>query len=219
MNVRRHYSDAIPRHALFVITRTRIVQFQLIICTGDTLQEVPSAVKRLGTKPSQFALALIRLSDAGSGEAKSRLCALRRAARRYEGLPAPNALKAIERDNTVPIDLHRSARWMLDAAGLFALQLVLWFWHAQRTPSRYGIYGTVAAGLPPFDSDTAKRWWKLGHDALIRTYPKPEKVPELVALVKARSCRRSAVRTRNYILRKLRERLLGFAPPPVSYRS
>jgi hypothetical protein len=179
---------------------------------------VAPEIRRLSRNAAKLATALHRLSGAGDKHAKSALRLLRTYARKYRAEPAAKALKLIEDEEILPIDLHPSARWKLDKAGIFALQLLLWLRHLQHKPSAE-VIGDRAAELPPFADHTARDWWHLARICLIHIYPHPDRVAELAALAKAPSCKMSAVATSNYIQRKIRERFESFAPPAKGYRN
>ena len=175
-------------------------------------------IRHLGRNATKLATALHRLSGAGDKHAKSALRLLRASARKYRAELAAKALKSIEDEEILPIDLHPSARWKLDKAGIFALQLLLWLRHLQRKPSDE-VISDAAAKLPSFDERTAREWWRLARICLIDIYPHPDQMVEFAALAKDLRRETSAVATSNYIQRKIRERFESFAPPAVGYRN
>jgi hypothetical protein len=179
---------------------------------------VAPEIQHLGRNATKLANALHRLSGAENKHAKSALRLLRTYARKYRAQSAAKALKLIEDEEILPIDLHPSARWKLDNAGIFALQLLLWLRHLQRKPSDE-VIGDAAAKLPYFDDQTVSDWWHLARICLKDIYPRPDRVVELAALAKDLRCKMSAVAVSNYIQRKIRERFESFAPPAVGYRN
>jgi hypothetical protein len=183
----------------------------------DAASEVAPEIEHLGPKAVEFARALNCLSRAGNRHAKEMLQRLGTCARQYRAQSRTAALKSIESSAILPIHLHPAARWKMDHAGLFSLELLLWFVHLRQKP-RDEIIGSVAVGLPPFDKETAAKWWKLARICLVDIYPHLDRVEKLAELVQARSCRRSSVACSNYIQRKIGERFRSFAPPAAPYR-
>jgi hypothetical protein len=200
--------------------RESVLKFRLRLNLPDEhgAWGVAPEIQHLGRNATKLATALHRLSGAGDKHAKSALRLLHTYARKYRAESAAKALKSIEDEEILPIDLHPSARWKLDKAGIFALQLLLWLRHLQRKPSDE-VIGDAAAELPSFDDHTARDWWHLARFCLIDIYPHPDRVVELAALAKDLRCETSAVAASNYIQRKIRERFESFAPPAVGYRN
>ena len=200
--------------------RESVLKFRLRLSLPDEhlAWGVAPEIRHLGGNAAKLATALHRLSGAGDKHAKSALRLLRMYARKYRAESAAKALELIEDEEILPIDLHPSARWKLDRAGIFALQLLLWLRHLQRKPSDE-VIGDAAAKLPAFDDNTARDWWRLARICLLDIYPHPDRVVELAGLANNLRCETSPVATSNYIQRKIRERFQSFAPPAVGYRN
>lgn len=124
-------------------------------------------------------------------------------------------LKRLQLGEDTPLEIHESARWIMDAAGeiAFALLLHLDTAHAQkqRDVFDYGRIGRAMSELPPFSADCDDGWWTIAEVVFLAAYPQPEDIPELAALIKAPSKRRSPGRIKAAILRLLKERFLAFA--------
>jgi hypothetical protein len=183
-------------------------------------------IRRLGANAEAYALALVHLSDAGCQAAAHAMSALSKAAMKHEKDFAGNLRKAIDREKVAPVDLFPSARWKLDRAGLVALQILLCLWQFRYIPDRDDgranwepnkVYRMMAHSLEPFHDDSKHRWWKVAQIVFLDHFPHPARLKEF-ASVCAPSCKGSPVKHRNYILRKLRERFLGFAPPALPHR-
>ena len=125
--------------------------------------------------------------------------------------------KTLKLGADVPLELHSSARWVWDDAADMAFALLSYLWTA-RSENRhklfdYGAFGKAMDRLPKFTSDSASQWWYVAKEVLLFSYPEPQEVPELAALVKAPSKRRSPGRIKQAILALLKARFIGFAPP------
>ncbi|MFZ2643544.1 MAG: hypothetical protein WA117_21310, partial [Verrucomicrobiia bacterium] len=125
--------------------------------------------------------------------------------------------RSLKLGEDTPFEIHRTARWKLDEFGKTAVALLVYLWRA-RSENRFpatdcGELGKVMDSLPPFSNDSAPQWWEVAKKILELHCPDLVKIPELVALVKARTRNKSPGRTRSYILRKLRERFVGVARP------
>lgn len=145
---------------------------------------------------------------------------------RHEKNFTPNLCKAIDRESVAPVDLLKGAHWKLDRAGLVALQILLCLWQFRYIPDRddgradwepIEVYRMMAHHLKPFHDGSKHRWWKVAQMLFLDYYPHPAQLREF-ASVCAPSCKGSPVKHRNYILRKLRERFLSFAPPALPPR-
>src|SRR6185437_3597832 len=105
--------------------------------------------------------ALARLDQLGNPEAHEALTALTNVLSRI-GSPAPSrdeALKQLKDADACPVNIHPVARWNMDGAGQFALELLLWLWCARQMPRQYSRWGEYAHQLPFFGIDTAGKWW------------------------------------------------------------
>jgi hypothetical protein len=184
-------------------------------------------IQRLGTKAEQYAEALVRLSEAGCQDADYATRTLSKKAIEYQKDFPKKLHEAIDLEEVAPVDLFPSARWKLDRAGLVALQILLRLWQFRHVSEKedggaehrelYDLYKSIAHQLEPFHEDSARRWWDIAQMLFTDCYRHPERVREL-ASVKAPSCKGSPPKHRNYILRKLRERFLSFAPPALPPR-
>ena len=125
--------------------------------------------------------------------------------------------RSLKLGEDTPFEIDPSARWQLDEFGKMASALLIYLWRARsenRVPATdYGALGKVMDSLPQFGDDSAPQWWEVAKKVLEIYCPDPVKIPELVALVKAPTRKRSPGRTRSYILRKLEERFVKFARP------
>ncbi len=186
---------------------------------------VPKIVARQGTKATRLAEVLIRLCEAGNQNATTAFRTLVNECRRGD---ARRGIRAVE--DAVHVDLDCGARWVMDRAAELALELLLWLCHyrdnPERCPSRVV---TFIAPLPPFDSDTAPRWWRIALLVLLDSYPQLEVSPELLPRktrrktvrsrrVMARKPKPTPVKPRRKIIRKIHDRFISFAPPPPGYR-
>lgn len=128
--------------------------------------------------------------------------------------------RSLKLGEDTPFEIDPSARWQLDEFGKMAFALLVYLWRARsenRVPATdYGELGKVMDSLPTFNADSAPQWWEVAEKILERHCPDLVKIPELVALVKAPSRRRSPGRMRSYIWRKLEERFVKFARPNLS---
>ena len=180
---------------------------------------VPLAVKSLGGKATEYAEALRNLAQGGNEPAVAAMSRLKDEIRKVTAKTRANpgsVWNVVNRTDASPVDIDPIAKWRLagDAFGQYALELLLWLWHARQNPARYGPVGGVVAAFAPFDDDTCANWWKVGWMAVRHSYPRPQDVPELRALVKAPSYRRSSDRMRGYIVKRLHQRFLSFVAPP-----
>jgi hypothetical protein len=180
-----------------------------------TLSGAPDSISALGKKASEYANALARLDQLGSPEAHEALAALTNA---LSGIGSPTlsrdgALKQLKDADSCPVNIHPTARWKMDDAGQFALELLLWLWRARQIPRRYGRWGECAHQLPFFEIDTAEEWWALARGVMTDSYQKPQTLPELRALAVSQNSRSNAMAARNEIVRKLRDRFASFARP------
>jgi len=107
-----------------------------------------------------------------------------------------------------------TAKWKPDRAGEIADALLRYVENARRFPKRYGKFGRQAKALNQFCDESSPDWWTLALDALLNSYPQPEKFKELESLVTSRTKRRSPGRIRQAILDVLKARFLSFAPNP-----
>lgn len=119
----------------------------------------------------------------------------------------------------LPLELHSSARWVWDDPANVAFALLTYLWQAreERLKSLFdvdcGDFGKGMKRLPKFTSDSAPQWWEVAREVFLFSYPEPQRVPELAALVKAPSKRRSPGRIKQAILDLLKARFIGFARP------
>lgn len=125
-------------------------------------------------------------------------------------------LRQIELGKRLPVQLEKSTKWKLDEAGRIAWKLLFKIWNA-RSENRdqstdYGSFVKVVDELPQFcDKQSASKWWDVGREMLLLTYPNPEAIPELARLVTAASHRKSPGRIRQRILEIIKSRFLAFA--------
>ncbi|HWN97557.1 MAG TPA: hypothetical protein VNT99_21190 [Methylomirabilota bacterium] len=119
--------------------------------------------------------------------------------------------KNLQLGQDTPFEIHPSARWKTDAAGVIAFCLLTYLYDARERDA--GPLGKHLSAFPKFSEDSAPRWWKVGQYLLLLAYPNPERVPELESLVKAPSHRKSPGRVRFRIMKILRDRFLSLAPP------
>ncbi len=180
---------------------------------------IPGGVKHLGGKANEYATVLRKLARAGNEPAIAALSRLKeeiRKARARVGNEPAAICRAVGRTDASPVDLDPIARWKLavDPFGQYALELLLWLWHARQIPESYKPFGKIIAECKPFDVDTSKKWWKLGRMVFLHAYRQPQEVPELRALATAPSYTYSAPRMRGYIVKRLGQRFLSFASPP-----
>jgi len=126
-------------------------------------------------------------------------------------------LKQIRLGETAGIQLDKYSKWKPDFAAAIASELIK---HIQfiRLENPYclskGEKVEFSKYLPPFGKGSALLWWKFAEKFLLATYPKPEEVAELDALVTAKSKRKFPSTRRVAILEKIRARFLSFATYP-----
>ena len=117
-----------------------------------------------------------------------------------------------------PFELHNSARWTTNPASQIAFNLLIYLWMGRKERrdknTNWGAFGTRLDRLPRFDSDSAEDWWAAARAVFIDSYPKPQEISELNALVKSKSKRKSPGRIKQAILDLLHNRFVSFAPPP-----
>jgi hypothetical protein len=179
---------------------------------------VPDYLSRLGTRPSQYFEVLTALSKHGSREATVALRVLDREAKAARLHFRDEAFAAIDKDHIAPVDLGKSARWKLDAFGVVALQAVLWLWQARLHPRLYRSIANFAATQGKFSDETPRgRWWLMCKWLLKTRLPNRGDVPELARLIPT-SCRGSAAARRKFVLRRIHQRIVGFAPPALTTR-
>lgn len=181
----------------------------------------------MGTYALRYAEALARLSAEGSQDAEYALRLLMNKARENQNCLSKDLWRAIDCESVVPLELSRSARWKMDGFGLVALQILLCLWKSRRNFNHDSIYslgddhdsyGIHAYYIGPFHSDSAAAWWELALNTFTDFYRHPEQLPGLASCVKGPSANRSPSARRNYIIRKVRERFVNFAPPPPGSR-
>jgi hypothetical protein len=97
----------------------------------------------------------------------------------------------------------------------------LWFAQSERREANveWGRLGKTIDELPQFTTDAAEKWWTVAREVFLYSYPKPQDVPELAGLVKAKSKRRSPGRIKQAILQMIHDRFVSFAPPAPAYRT
>ena len=132
-------------------------------------------------------------------------------------------LKTLELGEDTPLEISSGARWVNDAAHKIAFHLLNDLWLCQRIERRKEEppvpLGDLVDRLPPFNKDTALAWWKIAEQWLLFSYPEPESVAELDALVTAKTHRLSPGRRRERILEKIQKRFLALARIPDAYRT
>ena len=179
---------------------------------------VPDYLSRLGTRPSQYFDVLTALAKHGSLEAAVALRVLDREAKAQRLQFRDDAFAAIDKDHIAPFDLGPSARWKLDAYGVVALQAVLWMWQARLHPRLYGSIADYNAAHGKFSDETPTgRWWRICKWLLKTRLPSRGDVPELTRLIPT-SCRGSAAARRKFVMRRIHQRIVGFAPPALATR-
>lgn len=174
-------------------------------------------IRRLGIKSVQYFEALHCLSNEGCESAAYAISRLTKEVINHRTDSLKILRKLIEENEAAPVDLVPTARWKVDRIGLVALQILLWLWHLRCTSQEDDGWSIYARDLEPFDSDSARKWWYFGRLAFTYFYHHPEGLPWFYSCVKPSSCRGSRIKSRNYIIRKLRERFLSFSHPPLGY--
>jgi hypothetical protein len=132
-------------------------------------------------------------------------------------------LRTLELGKDTPLELHQSARWIRDEASEIAFGLLSRLWQMWREIKSTGTtprkLDRLINQLDPFSDDSAAQWWEIAKAYFLLSYPEPQKIPELTAIVTAKSKRRSPGRLKQAILDLLRDRFISFAPPPVAYQT
>ena len=122
-----------------------------------------------------------------------------------------------------PLELSACARWIWDDAADIAFGLLCYLWESRNENRKphvdYGKFGQSVDRLPEFSADSACEWWQVAQVVLLFSYPAPQNIPELAALVTAPSKRRFPSTMKQEILDKLKARFAGFAPPARAYRT
>ena len=189
-------------------------RFCFIEALPRTSLRIHPSIRRLGAKAVQYAGALASLSAAGNTEAKVALLLLEDEAQRIQKARLRPKHDSEHWHRIAPVNLDPITRWKMDSIGLLALQLLLWLWRAHLDPDAYGVIGRRAAELEPFDLDSSKRWWNFARKLFLHFYPVPERVPELLRLVTARSVKGSPGKERQDIIGKVRDHFTSFGPFP-----
>lgn len=127
-------------------------------------------------------------------------------------------LEKIELGKSSGVQLDKYSKWKPDYASNIAGALVGHIQAIRRqNPKPYCIHEKqkvyFADFLRPFSKETAPRWWFIAQKFWFATYPKPEAIAELDALVTAESKRKSPGRRRAAIIEKIRARFFHLACP------
>jgi len=126
-------------------------------------------------------------------------------------------LNEIELGKSVGIQLDKFSKWKPDAAAQIAFELIK---HIEfiRSENPLGMDAgkniEFSKFLPPFSKDSVIHWWFIAEKFLLATYPEPEKIAELDALVTANSKRKYPSTRRAAILEKIRARFMHLATYP-----
>lgn len=123
-------------------------------------------------------------------------------------------LKKIQLGTSAGVQLDKFSKWKPDYAAAVAVELI---GHIEfiRRENPIVVDGKreieFSKFLPPFNEDTAAQWWFIAEKFFLATYPKPEEIAVLDALVTAKSKRTSPGRRRLAIREKIRARFLALA--------
>jgi hypothetical protein len=123
-------------------------------------------------------------------------------------------LEKIELGKAAGVQLDEISRWKPDYAANIAAELVKHLEYIRKenpTVLADGKKAEYSKLLPAFKKDTAPRWWQQAEQFLLATYPRPEEIAELDALVTAKSKRKFPSRRRVVILEKIKARFMGMA--------
>ena len=105
-------------------------------------------------------------------------------------------LGRIELGADTPIFSDKHSKWKPDFAAQVAADLIGWIVDHHEPE-------------PPLTKETAEEWWTVAKAALLRSYPRPEEVRELKAIVTAASRKLSPGRARESILTTIHARFLA----------
>jgi hypothetical protein len=112
------------------------------------------------------------------------------------------------------IELDKYSRRKADQAADIAAELIKHLKYIrQENPMvlAAGKKAEYAKFLPAFEKDTAPLWWRQAEQFLLATYPKPEEIAELDALVTAKSKRKFPSTRRIAIIEKIKARFFAWA--------
>lgn len=129
--------------------------------------------------------------------------------------PPESCLAEMQLGEDVPIAQSAAAKW--ETRGAATQYAVALYGHLERIRAD----GDITVGgkpakkwLPPFTRKTAPLWWHMARGFLLASYPQPERVAELAALVTAPTKRTTPGRIRAAILALLKNRLFSLADTP-----
>jgi hypothetical protein len=117
---------------------------------------VPKEVRRLGSAATSLFATLAALADLGSHEAAGALQSMRSVLAKAGKGSAADVLARLEASGWLPVNLHRGARWKLDAFGVVALQLLVVLQAIKESPRKYG---DRYDSIPELDRRSAKDCW------------------------------------------------------------
>jgi hypothetical protein len=126
-----------------------------------------------------------------------------------------DVLKAVTLGESLNVQLDQHSKWKPDKAGRIAFRLLRYMldaWNEDAEFDEGGDVPTMKAALKPFDKDSASKWWRFAEMAFLHTYPQPQEIPELDALVTTPSRRKSPGRRKQRILDLIGERFRNMAP-------
>jgi hypothetical protein len=114
-----------------------------------------------------------------------------------------------------PLELDKYSKWKQDAATDIAFSLLTYLWKGWRENrsefSDYAALGERIDELPKFTDDSSDQWWKLAKAVFLFSYPEPQTIRELAALVTTHSKKKSPGRIKQGILEKLKGRFKSLA--------
>jgi hypothetical protein len=123
-------------------------------------------------------------------------------------------LTKIELGKSLEIQLDKHSKWKPDAAAQVASELKIHI-ESIRRENPFVFYNEkrvqFSSFYAPFSRETAPQWWSLAEKFLRSSYPKPEAVAELDAMVTGKTKRKYASSRRNAILAKIRARFIALA--------
>jgi hypothetical protein len=116
-----------------------------------------------------------------------------------------------------------TSKWKWDDATRIAFSLIRHIDRIRKKPHSpdwdYGKLGDAIKRLRPFTDATLLDWWDAARAILLASYPEPQQVAELSALVTSPSKRKSPGRIRAAILELLKDRVRSFARNPCFDKS
>lgn len=124
-------------------------------------------------------------------------------------------LVKIELGKSAGVQLDQHSKWKPDYAAVVAAKLIHHLEFIRRenpTGLDSGKKIEFSKFLLPFTKGSAPHWWFIAEKFLLATYPRPEEIEELDALVTIESKRKSPGRRRVAIREKIRARFFSLAP-------